>query len=119
MSVRLRIRVLRLRQLSTGRFYEPLDLFEKRVRAEPPPSVRQLPPGPVQLPALGLEAGGGEVMEPARLVVEEPLEGPRRSEELPPVDVAFRSPDRALPPGFAGRPFLVGIRLLRHGDRRA
>src|SRR2546425_12957326 len=98
MSVRLRISVLRLRQLSTGRFYDPLDqrhsLWERR---QPPPRVRKLPARPLELAGLGAITGGGEVMQAVQelVVAEAEALGERagRRDELVPFEVLLAAPE--------------------------
>jgi hypothetical protein len=58
-------------------------------------------------------------VEAARFVVEEALEDESGGDVFPALEVTLRSPHGPLPPGFAGRPLLLGIRVLRHVDRRA
>ena len=71
MSVRLRIRVLRLRQLSTRRLYDrlqqPCNLDLTRLGEEGRQAaarVRELASGPLRLAVLRPPAGRGEVPEP-------------------------------------------------------
>ena len=122
MSVRLRISVLRLRQLSTGRFYDPLDqrhsLWE---RCQPPPRVRELSARPLELAGLRTIAGGGEVMQAVqKLVVAEPEALGERSggrDELAPLEVLLAAPEDRPQARFGRRPLLV--RVLGHGHGRA
>src|SRR5207244_6629887 len=69
MSVQLRIRVLRLRQLSTRRFYDPLDGREERVIAEQPACMDELPARSHDVAELGLVARRGKMAEATRAVV--------------------------------------------------
>ena len=122
MSVRLRISVLRLRQLSTGRFYDPLEqrpsLWERR---QPPPRVRKLPSRPLELAGLGAIAGGGEVMQAVQeLVLTEPEALGERAggrDELAPFEVLLAAPKDRPQARFGRRPLLV--RVLGHGHGRA
>src|SRR4029453_12652538 len=99
MSERLRISVLRLRQLSTGRLYDRveegcnLDLARLREEGREAPSrVRELSSAPLGLAVLDAPARGGEVPEAGdELVLAEPrsfVERPRclavlATEEMP------------------------------------
>ena len=68
MSVRPRIRVLRLRQLSIGRLYDRVEEARNLDLAvlgdegrEPAPRVRELPPAALGLALLRAPAGGREM----------------------------------------------------------
>ena len=68
MSVRLRMRVLRLRQLSTGRLYDRVEKARNldlpvlgRKRCEPPPRMRELAARAVELAVLCAAARSGKV----------------------------------------------------------
>lgn len=118
MSLRLRIRVLRCRQLSaTGRFYEALDHGDGGVVAEPPPRVVELSPGPVELAALGSVPGGGQVAQSSRLAVAKTLERVCGRDELVSLEMSLGPPARGAAARFRRRPLLV--RVFGHGDDRA
>src|SRR5690242_7852599 len=118
MSLRLRISVLRWRQLSAiAGFYEPLDGGDQRVPAEAPPSVLELPPRAVELAKLRPVAGGRKVVKSPRLGVVEACDRICRSDEFHPLQMPFGAPDRTAAACFRRRPLVV--RVCGHGDDRA
>src|SRR5262245_44057160 len=131
MSERLRISVLRLRQLSTRRLYDRVEERRNLDLArlgeewrEPAARVRELPMRPLRLAVLEAPPGGGEMPEAGdELVLAEPrrlVEGPRRLGVLGPKEVAFRAPEDALQPGLRRRPLrILRSRVVAHADDRA
>jgi hypothetical protein len=131
MSVRLRISVLRLRQLSIGRLYDrveqPRNLHLARLRqerCEPPPRVRELPARPLRLAVLSSPAGSGEVAEAGdELVGAETfrlVERAGRLAVLATEEMALGAPEDALEPRVGRRPLgFLGSRVVVHGDDRA
>src|SRR3954453_17004959 len=129
MSVRPRISVLRLRQLSIGRLYDRveevrnLDLPRLRQeRREAPPRGGELAAGALGLTVLPPPAGRGEVAQSRHeLIVAEPrrlVERRRRLTVLGPQEVSLRAPEDALEPRSRRRP-LVGTRVVLHAVDRA
>ncbi len=127
MSVRLRISVLRLFQLSFGirRFYDGLDDGHERcgvrIRRQPPPGTLELASGPVELAGLRAVAGSREVVQAAQeLVVAEPEalgERPGGGHELVPLQVPFGAPADRAQARFGRGPLFV--RVAGHGHGRA
>ena len=127
MSVRLRISVLRLFQLSFGirRFYDGLDDGHQgcgvRIQRQPPPGPLELASRPVELTSLRPVSGSRKVVQAVQqLVVADPEalgERPGGGHELGPLQVAFGTPeDRAQ--ARLGRGALF-VRVVRHGHGRA
>lgn len=130
MSVRPRISVLRLRQLSTGRLYDRaekarnLDLAGRgEERREATSRVRELPPAAFGLSVLDAPPGRGEVAEPrhelALAEARRAVERPGRLAVLAAQQVGLGAPEDALQACVAGRPFLLRTRVVGHGDDRA
>ena len=116
MSDQLRIRVLRLRQLSaTRRLYRA----HERVDPQAAPGVGELAVGALEVTLLQPVPRRGEVAKAARLTVVQPLERSCGGGELPPLEVPLGTPDRALAPCLRGRPLLLRTRVVGHGDDRA
>src|SRR5262245_40296837 len=122
MSVRLRISVLRLRQLSeatksTLRPDVPLDKLQQghgvRKVGEPPARVRDLPAGTVVVANLMPVAGGSEVMQtPNQLLVlsrkpEDVCQRARGGEVLAALEVALGLPESSANPRLGRRPVVV------------
>jgi len=123
MSVRLRIKVLRLRQLSsaTGRFYDRRDRVEQRLqvdlvrlgqkRSDPVPGTNELALRSDELPFLRPIAGGREVPERRdELVVAEAagtLQSPGGCKELAVQEVPLRGPQGGPESGLGRTPVLV------------
>jgi hypothetical protein len=108
-----------LRQLSTRRFYDPLDAGEERVVAEQPVCADELPARPHDVAGLGPVARGGKMAEATRAVVGEAFQRVRSGGVLLPFEMALGPPDRAAAASVRWRPLLLGTRLFRHGDGRA
>ena len=129
MSERLRISVLRLRQLSIGRLYDRLqqprnlDLARHgEERSEPPARVRQLTPSAFRLAVLQPPAGRGEVAQPRHELVlpqaRRVRERPSRLAVLAAQQVPLDAPEDPLKASARRRP-LLGCRVILHGHDRA
>ena len=129
MSVRPRISVLRLRQLSIRRLYgrrqqrRNLDLAVLgQERREPPPRVRELAPRALGLAVPEPPAGRGEVAQAGHeLVLAESgslVQSSRRLPVLAAEEVALGAPEDALEARFRRGP-IVRIRVVVHGHERA
>lgn len=130
MSVRPRISVLRLRQLSIRRLYDRVEKERKldlpgrgQKRREATAGARELPPGALGLSVADPPSGRREVTEPrhelALAEARRPLERPGGLAVLPAQQVTFDAPEDPLQAGVAGRPVHVRTRVVRHGDDRA
>ena len=132
MSERLRMSVLRLRQLSTGRLYDRVEEARKldlaglgQKGSEPAAGGGELPPGALGLAVLEPPPGGGEVPEARdQLLVAEArrlVERSRRLRVLGAEQMALGAPEDGLQPGLGRRPFLLDLRsrVVAHADDRA
>ncbi len=127
MSVRLRISVLRLFQLSFGiwRFYDGRDDGHQRcgvrIRRQPPPGPLELASRPVELAGLRPATGSRKVVQAVQqLVVTEPEalgERPGGGNELAPLQMPFGTPEDRPQARFGWGPLFV--RVVRHGHGRA
>ena len=128
MSVRLRISVLRLFQLSSfgiRRFYDGLDDGHQRcgvrIRCKPPPGPLELASRSVELTDLCPIPGSRKVVQAVQeLVVAEPEalgERPGGGHELAPLQVPFGTPKGRPQARFGRGPLFV--RVARHGHGRA
>src|SRR5438093_11713631 len=111
MSERPRISVLRLRQLSTARFYDGLDERRGvRIRRQPPPRMGELAPRSLRLARLEPVARGGEVVEAVQeIVLAEPEAFRQRAgggEELAALEVSLDAPADGSEPRVARRPLV-------------
>src|SRR5215207_5130742 len=115
MSVRLRMSVLRFRQLSMHRLYDRrehacnLDLPPLRQeRAEAPLRVRELAPRPLRLAVLRPPTGGGQVTQSRHeFLLAEPCGLRQRCRRLAvfrPQQVPLRAPENALETRLRRRP---------------
>lgn len=129
MSVRLRISVLRLRQLSIGRLYDrveqPCNLHLAvlgQERRKPAACVRELPSRAAGLAGLCPVTRRCEVPEAGdEIPLAEPgglVERPRRLPELASEQVPFGPPEDGLQPRLGRRP-VVRTRVVVHGHDRA
>ncbi len=127
MSVRLRISVLRLFQLSFGicRFYDRLDdghqRCDVRILRQPPAGTLELASRPVELAGLRAIAGSRKMVQAVQeLVLAEPEavgERPGGGRELEPLQVPFGTPEDRPQARFGRGPLFV--RVVRHGHGRA
>jgi hypothetical protein len=129
MSVRLRMRVLRLRQLSIGRLYDRVEqacnlhlAVLRQERAEPSARMRELASRTSGLALLRAPPGGRQMPQPGdELPLAEPgglVERPRRLGVLAAEQVALGPPEDALQARLGRRP-VVRTRVVVHGHDRA
>ena len=126
MSVRLRISVLRLRQLSAmRRLYDASSRSTSSmsgsgvgVGSEPAAGVVELAPGATRIAALRLVAGSREMVEATQAALalarepEDPGEGPCGGEVLAALEVALRLPERRPHAGLGRWPVIHGRCIL-------